>query len=173
MDLTPYVEALRADLEAAAAAGTDEARTTARLLSGALDASLRLCLLDALSAMAAEVSAAADLGSVEIRMHGREPQVVVLPDAGGPVEAAAEPPPPPGATGAEGDDDAGTARVTLRLPETLKAQAEQRAAAEGLSVNAWLVRAVALALRWVDPNLAAMGGQPSSRGRRISGFARG
>jgi hypothetical protein len=173
MDLTPYVEALRTDLEAAAAAGSDETRATARLLSGALDASLRLCLLDALSAMAAEVSAAADLGSVEIRLHGREPQVVVLPDEGGPAEAPLAPPPPPGAAGPEGDDDAGTARVTLRLPETLKAQAEQRAIGEGLSVNAWLVRAVAVAVRSVAPNAAAVGGPLSSRGRRISGFARG
>jgi hypothetical protein len=173
MDLTPYVEALRTDLEAAAAAGTDDTRATARLLSGALDASLRLCLVDALSTMAAEVSAASELGSVEIRMHGREPEVVVLPDAGGPPEAPAAPPPPPGGAGPEGDDDAGTARVTLRLPESLKAQAEQRAASEGLSVNGWLVRAVALAVRSADPRPAGPTGGPfAARGRRISGFAR-
>ena len=76
MDLSPYVDAVRADLEAAAAAGTEEAQATAGLLSGALDASLRLCLLDALSALAAEVTASSDV-EVELRMHGREPQVVV------------------------------------------------------------------------------------------------
>ena len=42
MDLSPYVDALRGDLEATAAAGTDETQATARLLSGALDSSLRL-----------------------------------------------------------------------------------------------------------------------------------
>ena len=45
MDLSPYVDAVRADLDAAAAAGTDEARATAHLLSGALDASFRLALI--------------------------------------------------------------------------------------------------------------------------------
>lgn len=159
MDLTPYVEALRDDLQAAAAAGTEQTQETARLLAGALDASLRLCLVDALSALAAEVTDAADL-AVEIRMHGREPQVVVTPTA---------PPEPAGplALGvADDDSDSGTARITLRLPEALKTQAELRAAGEALSVNAWLVRAVATA---VQPN-------PSSSitpsGRRITGFAR-
>ena len=76
MDLSPYVDAVRADLDATAAAGTEEAQATARLLSGALDASLRLALLDALSALAAEVTASGDV-EVELRMHGRDPQVVV------------------------------------------------------------------------------------------------
>jgi hypothetical protein len=161
MELSPYVDALRADLDAAAAAGDDHTRETARVLSGALDAAVRLCLLDALSAMAAEVTAATDLAEVEVRMHGRDPEVVVRVPEAPTVEA---PPTPPAG---EDDDDRSTARVTLRLPEPLKVQAEARAAAEGLSVNAWLVRAVAGALR------------PSARdavvgraGRRLSGYAR-
>src|SRR5687767_11461143 len=131
MDLSPYVDAVRADLDATAAAGTPEAKATARLLSGALDASLRLCLLDALSAMAAEVTAGGDV-EVELRVHGREPQVVVTP-------AAPDAPPPD--AGELGDDDArGTARLTVRLPEALKERAEEQAGREGLSVNAWMVR---------------------------------
>jgi hypothetical protein len=158
MDLRPYVESLRADLEAAAAAGDDHTRETARLLAGALDAGARLCLLDALSAMAAEVTAATDLAEVEVRMHGRDPEVVVrVPDA----------PPVAGPPPAEDDDDRGTARVTLRLPEPLKAEAEARAGAEGLSVNAWLVRAVAAAARPTPRGPAA-----SHTGRRLTGFAR-
>ena len=175
MDLDPYVDALRADLEAAAAAGTDATRETARLLTGALDASLRLCLVDALSAMAAEVTAVGDLGSVEIRMHGREPQVVVLADAT-PPEPPAAPSMPAGAPAAEGDDDGATARVTLRLPEPLKAQAEERAGSEGLSVNAWLVRAVAHAVHGMPAGPGGLHSSPSifgARGRRISGYARG
>lgn len=160
MDLTPYVDALRSDLEAAAAAGGEAARETARLLGGALDSSLRLCLLDALSAMAAEVTEAAEPTSVEIRMHGREPQVVVTV-AEAPVAEDAAPPRPP-----DDEDDGGTARITLRLPEALKAQAEHRAASEGLSVNAWLVRAVAAAVRPSATQNLLTGG------RRISGFAR-
>jgi uncharacterized protein (DUF1778 family) len=37
-------------------------------------------------------------------------------------------------------------RINLRMPDHLKARIEQAAASEGLSVNAWLVRAAAVAL---------------------------
>ncbi len=155
MDLSPYVDSLRGDLEAAAAAGTEDTQATARLLSGALDAALRLCLVDALSAMAAEVTAASDV-EVEIRMHGREPQLVV---ASAPAEAAADP--------IEPDDDRGTARLTVRLPESLKERAEDQAARDGLSVNAWMVRAVNAAAQPLG------GGHVHGRGpRRTTGFAR-
>jgi len=159
------MSALRADLEAAAAAGDDRTLETARLLAGALDPALRLCLLDALSAMAAEVTDGTDLLEVEIRMHGREPQVVVTA-----AEAPTDVPAPPPA--ADEDDDRGTARVTLRLPEALKAQADAAAAAEGLSVNAWLVRAVAGALRPAGPTGHLGHGAMTAHGRRITGFAR-
>ena len=139
MDLSPYVDAVRTDLEAAAAAGTDDTRATAALLSGALDASLRLCLLDAMSALAAEITASSDV-EVELRMHGREPQVVV--SSAPAFEEAAAP-----AAGPSDDDDRGTARLTLRMPESLKARAEEQAEREGLSVNAWMVRAVHAAVR--------------------------
>ena len=159
MDLSPYVDAVRADLDAAAAAGTDEAKTTARLLSGALDASLRLALLDALSALAAEVTAGSDV-EVELRMHGRDPQVVV----------SSQPPPPspdtpsPGPEPVDDADDRGTARLTLRMPESLKERAEEQAGREGLSVNAWMVRAVQTAL---NPTEWMRRGP-----RRTTGFAR-
>src|SRR5688572_28906052 len=110
MDLSPYVDAVRADLEAAAAAGTDETRVTAGLLAGALDASLRLCLLDAMSAMAAEVTATGDV-EVEVRMHGREPQVIVSP-----AQALADTEAPRSEPLDDGDYR-GTARLTVRLPE--------------------------------------------------------
>jgi hypothetical protein len=155
MDLSPYVDSLRADLEAAAAAGTTETQATARLLSGALDASLRLCLVDALSALAAEVTAASDV-EVEIRMHGREPQLVV----------SSAPEPPTALADPIDDDDRGTARLTVRLPESLKERAEEQATREGLSVNAWMVRAVNAA---VQP----LGAHRHDHGpRRTTGFAR-
>lgn len=157
MDLSPYVDAVRSDLDAAAAAGTDETKATARLLSGALDASLRLALLDALSALAAEVTAGSDV-DVELRMHGREPQLVVSSTP--PLDDAPAPAPEP----LDDGDDRGTARLTLRMPEALKEQAEELAGREGLSVNAWMVRAVQTA---VNPTA------PLRRGpRRTTGFAR-
>lgn len=155
MDLTPYVEALRRDLAAAAAAGSDEARRIADLLATALEPAARLAILDALSAVAAEVTDALDGSTVEVRLHGREPRVVVTALA--PEPAAG---PPPGLA----DDAAGTARITLRLPESVKARLEEAATREALSVNTWLVRAIARALEYA----------PNPRGgRRITGYARG
>jgi predicted HicB family RNase H-like nuclease len=93
-------------------------------------------------------------------MHGREPRISVDTVAHEP-EPAAE---APAAAAAEGDD--GTARVTLRLPESIKARAEEAATRAGISVNAWLVRAVARALD----------GPPSDSvrpGRRLVGYTRG
>ena len=158
MDLSPYVDAVRADLDAAAAAGTDEAQATARLLSGALDASLRLALLDALSAFAAEVTASSDL-EVELRIHGREPQLVVSS-----APALDDPPPPPAEPFDDGDDRT-TARLTVRMPEVLKERAEEQAGRESLSVNAWMVRAVQAALfPTATPH--------AHRSRHTTGFAR-
>jgi uncharacterized protein (DUF1778 family) len=155
MDLTPYVESLRRDLLTAAAAGTDETRRTADLLAAALDPAVRLAILDALSAAMADVTAALPDVTVELRMHGREPRVAVdtvEPEPTAPAPAA--------------DEADGTARVTLRLPESVKARTEEAAAREGVSVNSWLVRAVAQALDAPRPGSARVG-------RRITGYARG
>jgi uncharacterized protein (DUF1778 family) len=155
MDLTPYVDSLRRDLLTAAAAGTDETRRTADLLAAALDPAVRLAILDALSTAMADVTAALPGVTVELRMHGREPRVAV---------DAVEPEPAAPAAAAEESD--GTARVTLRLPESVKARAEEAAGRDGVSVNSWLVRAVVQALDAARPG--------SSRpGRRITGYARG
>ena len=160
MDLSDYVESLRASLVTAAAAGTEQARETARLLADTIEPAVRLAVTDALSAMAAEVTAAWDGGLVDIRMRGRDPEVVVVP-------AEHEPPAEPNADDDLGDDDGSVARISLRLPEPLKTRAEAAAAAAGLSLNSWLVRAVSAGLR--EPTHTP----PSGRGpRRYSGFAR-
>lgn len=158
MDLTPYVEALRRSLGAAAAAGTEETRRTAELLTTALEPSVRLAFMDALSAAADEITAALADVTVDVRLRGFEPEVVVsapMPPAEEEEEQAASPP----------DADEGQVRITLRLPETLKARVEDAAAKEGVSVNAWLVRAVSRGLA-----------TPSSktRGQRsVTGYIRG
>jgi hypothetical protein len=166
VELSPYVDNLLDDLTAAAAAGTDETQRAAHLLAGALESAVRLCLMDALSAMAAEVTAAGDLGTVEIRMHGREPQVVVIP--------AVDPAPAELSVPALGEEDEGEiARVTLRLPESLKVQAEEAAGIQNISVNAWLVRAVGAALRGDGDDPRPRPTPSGGRGvRKISGFAR-
>jgi hypothetical protein len=160
MDLSEHVDALRAHLLTAAAAGTEQTRETARLLADTLEPAVRLAVTDALSAMAAEVTAAWDGGLVDIRMRGRDPEVVVVP---APHAADSDVPDEP----VTGEDEASTARISLRLPESLKTRAEEAAAAAGTSLNTWLVRAVAAGLR-TPPGPPRPGRGP----RSWSGFAR-
>ena len=77
MDITPYVESLRQDLIAAAEAGGPEAKAAAERLTLALDPAVRLALMDALSQAAAEITSELPAGSVDVRLRGREPQLVV------------------------------------------------------------------------------------------------
>jgi len=162
MDLSDYVDALRGSLTTAAAAAGEQARETARLLADTMEPAVRLAVIDALSAMAAEVTAALDGDVVDIRVRGRDPEVVVVPAPHGEEE-----PPPDEAVDDDTDDDGSVARISLRLPDALKVRAERAAAAEGLSLNAWLVRAVAAGLR--EPRTSPSAGRGP---RRFSGFAR-
>ncbi|AZQ71495.1 hypothetical protein EKH77_09990 [Streptomyces luteoverticillatus] len=137
MDLTPYVDTLRRELAVAAEAGGDEAREPAERLVAPLEAAARLTLLDALSAAMDEVTRELAPGSVDVRLRGLDPDFVVTPPPAGPFKT--QPP-------ADGDEGGTTARVNLRLPAHLKARAEEAANRDGLSVNAWLVRAVSAAV---------------------------
>jgi hypothetical protein len=150
MDLEPYIESLRHQLEVAAEAGGDEARALAERLVAPLEAAVRLTVQDALAAATEEITLELAPGSVELRLRGREVEFAVsLPPAqlpAGPVEA--EEIPPSGwrtRAGAEGDE-VEISRINLRLPEHVKSRVEQAAAGEGLSVNAWLVRAAVVAV---------------------------
>jgi hypothetical protein len=155
MDLTPYLEALRADLAAAAAPGGPDTARAAELLGHSLESSARLALLEALSDAAAEITTRLRDASVEVRLRGRDADLVVSHAA-----PATEDPVPP-VLGDTGD----LTRLTLRMPESLKTHVEQSAAAEGISVNAWLVRAVTAAAQ------RPQGPPPSRSGKRITGFA--
>jgi hypothetical protein len=141
MDLSPYVETLRRDLARAADAGGAEARALAERLTAALDPAARLALLDALSSAADEITRELAPGSVEVRLRSGEPEFVVALPA--PDDEPAE---PADAGGLPDGDEAATARINVRLSETLKARIEQAAARERLSVNAWLVRTAASAV---------------------------
>ncbi|WP_380279349.1 hypothetical protein [Kitasatospora purpeofusca] len=180
MDLTPYVDNLRHELAVAAGAGGDEARALAERLTLPLESAVRLMLLNALSDAMGEVTRELAPGSVDVRLRGLDPEFVVAAPPGGdafhdsePAGAGLVPPVPPLApsmapsvpAGGPGEaaDDGNTARINFRLPAHLKARVEEAAGQEGLSVNAWLVRAVAAAL---DPGAPV---RPEPRTRRAVG----
>ncbi|MCK7627513.1 toxin-antitoxin system HicB family antitoxin [Streptomyces sp. RS10V-4] len=147
MDLTPYVENLRRELAVAAEAGGDDARELAERLTTPLESATRLTMLNVLSAAMDEITRELAPGSVDVRLRGLDPDFVVsLPPAGGHAEAPVAPVEPVKAPAPADGDEGGTARVNLRLPAHLKARAEEAASREGLSVNAWLVRAVSAAV---------------------------
>ncbi|MFI8434520.1 toxin-antitoxin system HicB family antitoxin [Streptomyces sp. NPDC079020] len=150
MDLTPYIDNLRRELSVAAEAGGDEARELAERLTAPLESATRLAMLNVLSAATDEITRELAPGSVDVRLRGLDPDFVVTrppTDGDAPAEPAlpAEPLTAPSPAQADGDEG-GTARVNLRLPAHLKARAEEAAAHEGLSLNAWLVRAVSAAV---------------------------
>ncbi|CAL9498471.1 hypothetical protein SUDANB121_03403 [Nocardiopsis dassonvillei] len=172
MDLMPYVDELRRQLLVAAEAGDGETRLIAERLSAALEPSARLTLLEALSAAMDEVTRDLAPGSVEVRLRGRRIDFIVTsPGFGDDEQGGTGPVPlhpgeaseggraPVGDHGAEADEG-GTARITLRLPERLKPRVEDAARREGLSVNAWLVRAVSAALDGGGP-------RPDTRARQV------
>ncbi|MCF2533760.1 hypothetical protein [Yinghuangia soli] len=148
MDLTPYVDNLRRELAVAAEAGGKEARELAERLVAPLESATRLAMLNVLSAAMDEITRDLAPGSVDVRLRGLDPDFVVTPPpaGSGPAEPAAAHAEPFRTQAPADGDDGGTARVNLRLPAHLKTRAEEAASREGLSVNAWLVRAVAAAV---------------------------
>jgi predicted HicB family RNase H-like nuclease len=146
-----HIDGIKRDLMGVVAALGDESVVEQwRRLADAVEPSLRLHLIDLLSEAALSLNGQLDEGHVEVRMAGRDPELVYVDEP-----AAADEPPAPG-------DDL-SARITLRLPEGLKASLEIAASREGLSTNAWIVRALARAL---EPR----GARRSSN--RLQGFAR-
>jgi len=131
MDTTSLIDGLRQDMLRAAEVGGDDVKAAAERLLLALEPALRLTLMDALSQGAAEISEALPGVAIEVRLRGREPAFVV---AGAPAAAAEEAP-------LDADEGEGVARITLRIPEPLKARAEALAARRGQSLNTWLVAA--------------------------------
>lgn len=158
MDLTPYVTRLREDLAAGASAGDEQTRQIAGMLGAALEPAARLAIMNALSDLAAEVTATLEDRVVELRLDGRDVRVAVHRQDSGP--SAPPPPAEPFASGPfpEGGD---VSRITLRLIDQLKGQAERAAAQQGVSLNAWVSQAVQGALA---DRLGAGGPWGASRG---------
>ncbi|GLY97799.1 hypothetical protein [Actinoplanes sp. NBRC 103695] len=166
MDITPYVEQLRAELANAAELGGPEARALAERLTAPMESAFRLALLDALGSAADEITTEMAPGSVQVRLRDRAPVfVVTLPPTD---EVAPEAPaPPPPVT----DSDDAVSRINLRLPDQLKTRIEEAAGRDGLSVNAWLVRAASAAVH--QPTAASPQGRRITLGSdRFTGWAR-
>jgi hypothetical protein len=166
MDLSPYLDALRRELAASAAPGGADVHHAADLLTGSLEAAARLTMLELLSDAAAEITTRLGTATVDVRLRGRDADFEVTD-----LSSPEEPPPAPG--GPPPADGGDLARVTLRLPEPVKEQVERAAAAEGISVNAWLVRAVSGALHRDRSSQQGPPGHGRGRspGKRITGFA--
>ena len=169
MQLTQYVAAVQSQLDVAAEAGGPDARALSERLTATLESTVRLVLLEALSDAASEITLELAPASVEVRLRGRDPEFVVsLPPVEGSEEgdeelAAAMP--------LRDADDTTVARINLRLPDGLKSRVEKAADREGLSINAWLVRATAAAVERTE----AVGRRPGRTARgsqHYSGWAR-
>jgi hypothetical protein len=179
MELEPYVENIQRQLVDAAEAGGDEVGALAQRLLTPLDAALRLALQDVLVVAAEEVTTELAPGSVELRLRGRDLELVVTPP---PVDrpddrladdTASTQRPAPGdvrAGAIEGDESA-MSRINLRMPDHVKARVERAASADGLSVNAWLVRAAGAALERGGPDPRRERMAPRDK-QRYQGWAR-
>jgi len=175
MDLRPYVDNVRRELAIAAAAGGEDARELADRLSAPLASTIRMTLLDALSAAADEITRDLAPGSVEVRLRSGDASFAVTPpavDAPAPAGVTYPPAPAPEPDEPAGDDDSAMTRINFRLPEHLKARLEEAAAAEGRSVNAWLLRATSAALRGpsAGPTLPAPPSGTARSAQRYTGW---
>ena len=178
MDITPYVDSLKRDLMAAAEAAGPEARAAAERLTYALDPSARLAMMEAISQATAEITAELPSGGVDVRLDGRDLDFVVHAPSNVPAPPA---PPAPPMLG-EDDEEGGLARITLRIPESVKTKAEDAAAKSGQSLNTWLVNIVRAATRDgainVDIDLSSIpffgsdpfGGGKQRGNRRMTGW---
>lgn len=167
MELSEYIETLRGEVAAVTRVAGEDVARAGQMIAEALDSSIRLTLLDVLSGAAAEITSRLDNTAIELRLSAGNPTFVVVH---APEELAPQPSPPSGPDRGEGEEETGTSRVTLRLPDGLKARAEAAAAQDGLSLNAWLVRAAGQALD--NPPSPRLRSSRRGPGQRITGFAR-
>jgi hypothetical protein len=150
MQIEGYVQALRDDLARVAAVGDESTARAAELLAVALESSLGRRLQEALAEAALELSSQLESGRIEVRIAGGDPELVLVRDE---ETAPAEP-----------ADEAFTARITLRLPESLKGRLEEAATRHGISVNTLLVQALQ---RHLEPRSPSGGSR-----RRLTGYGR-
>jgi len=152
MQTAQFIEALQSDLRELAQLGGDELVQAAHRLEGAVKQSATLRLIDALTQVALEVSSQLPNGHLDVRLAGQDPELIYVEEEGEEPQA-------------QSAEDGLTARITLRLPESLKVTVETAAEAEGVSVNTWLVRALARSVS------GGGSGRAVRSGKRITGYA--
>jgi len=150
MQIDGHIQALREDLVRVAALGDESTSRAADILSVALEASLGRQIQDVLAEAALELNAQLDEAHVEVRIAGRDPELVLVREDGSLPEPV---------------DEAFSARITLRLPDSLKQRVESAAARDGASVNTWLVQALQRAL---EPRRSISSGSRN----RLTGYGR-
>ena len=179
MNITRHVELLQNQLTIAAAAGDDTSRDVAARLVAALEPAARVAILDVLTESSAELTSVIAPASIDVRLRGRDVDFIVEGLSGADAEAdtsGAEFGPDGGGPGPDGEigheeegglefEGESTSRTTLRLPDSIKARAEKTAKSEGISLNAWLVRAIA-------GGLEPRGATTRQRSNKISGWMR-
>lgn len=147
MDLSPYLESVRHGVTNAAALADDNTQQIAHRLGNAIESSTRLALIQALSDAAGTISAELAPASVEVRMVGPDPEFVVSVPEGGAEPTMLVPPSGEASFPEEPDlEDEPLARISLRLPNSVKVRVDEMADEDGVSTNAWLIRAVVDAL---------------------------
>ena len=151
METAQFIEGLQEDLRELAQIGGDELVHAARRLEGAVKQSATLRLIDALTQVALDLSSQLPNGHIDVRLSGQDPELVYVEETG------EEAPAPSG-------EDGLSSRITLRLPDSLKASVERAAESEGASVNTWIVRALQRAV-------SGGGGRAVRSGKRITGFS--
>jgi len=180
MDITPFLEGLRQDLASAADAAGPDGRAAADRMLLALEPALRLSLMEALSQAADEITAELPDAVVEVRLRGRDPELVVdRTEPTQPIQASA--PAPTSDAEDEVEEDGTIARVTLRIPESVKNKAEELAGRSGHSLNGWIVTVLRAATSQravnVDIDLSSIpffddrGPRPGRGNRRMTGWA--
>jgi hypothetical protein len=166
MILDSYVRLIQDQLGASAALGDKRTRQVAAALAASAEPAVRLAIMAALSAAADEITGALldqpGAPVVSIRVDAGEVRVEVAHGV------AAEPTPPNARPTDDGDT---SARISLRLSESLKAEVEAAAGRDGVSVNSWLIRAASAA---VGPG-STDAGSASTRNNthRITGWING
>lgn len=161
MQLSLTIDGLRADVAALSELGDEATARLGERIASALGPAATMRLLDLLGQVALEVSAQLDGAHAELRVAGDDVSLVIVGEA--------EPEPPAAAAGgAEGGDL--SARLTLRLPEQLKARVEEAADREGTSTNSWVVRVLGRAVTGGGTRAEEGSRIPGMPGRRLRGF---